>query len=144
MHFELHPMLIHFPIAFFIGALGLELVSLIFRNESLHRTAVHLYLLAAFTSVFAVLTGWEEAESLHLRHQVLNFHKTFAFLTLGISWASLPLLWFFRKREDLSRQFFAVVVILCAFCVVGAAYNGGRLVYEYGVGVQQSYIEIQR
>lgn len=136
-------MLVHFPIAFFIGALVLEIVSLIFRKETLHQTAVTLFLLGAFTSVFAVVTGWEEAEELRLRHQVLDFHKVFAFLTLGISWLSLLILWFFRNKAEVSRQFFAVVVFLTAFCVMGAAYNGGRLVYEYGVGVSQGYIEIQ-
>ena len=42
----LHPKVIHFPIALFLGAMGMEVLSLIFRKDNLHRTAFHMYILA--------------------------------------------------------------------------------------------------
>ena len=86
MHFHihlLHPKLVHFPIALFTSAMGLEVLSLCFKKESLHRTAVHIYILAALISPLVVLTGLQDAQHLHLNHPVLTIHRNFALLTMG-------------------------------------------------------------
>ena len=62
----IHPKVIHFPIALFIGAMGVEALSLIFKKDNLHRTALHMYILATVMTPFVVLTGLQEAEHLHL------------------------------------------------------------------------------
>nr|MBP9855290.1 hypothetical protein [Candidatus Omnitrophota bacterium] len=51
-----HPRMIHFPIALFIGAMGMEILSFIFKKETLHRTALHMYILAAVITPLVVLT----------------------------------------------------------------------------------------
>ena len=82
----LHPKVIHFPIALFIGAMGMEALSLIFKKDNLHRTALHMYIFATVITPFVVLTGLQEADHLHLHHPVLTIHKNFALLTM---WGSL-------------------------------------------------------
>ena len=67
----LHPRVIHFPIALFIGAMGMEVLSLIFKKDNLHPTALHMYVLATVITPFVVLTGLQEAEHLHL-NQIKN------------------------------------------------------------------------
>ena len=134
----LHPKVIHFPIALFIGAMGMEVVSLIFRKDNLHRTALHMYIFATVITPFVVLTGLQEAEHLHLGHPILTIHRNFALLTMWGSLVSLPILWLAKKNgEKVSRIVFIIFLLMLATFVSIAGHNGGRMVYEYGVGVDQ-------
>ncbi len=133
----LHPKLIHFPIALFLSAMGLEVLSLVFKKESLHRTALHIYILATLTTPLAVLTGLQDANHIHLNHPILTIHKNFAFLTMWGSFTSLPILWLVRKNARILRIVFLVFILVIAAFVTITGHNGGRMVYEYGVGVEE-------
>ena len=134
----IHPKVIHFPIALFIGAMGMEALSLILKKDNLHRTALHMYILATVMTPFVVLTGLQEAEHLHLSHPVLTLHRNFGLLTMWISLISLPVLWIVNKYSPkLLRAIFIVSMLIIAIFVTVAGHNGGRMVYEYGVGVSQ-------
>jgi len=132
----LHPMVVHFPIALFMTALGLEATSIIFKKESLHKSALYLYIIAALMTPFVVRTGlWEEAR-LNLNHPVLYWHRTFALWTMWSSLMSLPVLWFIKKEcQRYFRIIFVVFLLVVVSFVSLAGYNGGRMVYEYGVGM---------
>ena len=54
---HLHPMVVHFPIALFIAALGFDVSGLIFKKPNWHRTAVHLYILATLLTPLVLRTG---------------------------------------------------------------------------------------
>ena len=134
----LHPRVIHFPIALFIGAMGMEVLSLIFKRDNLHRTALHMYILATVITPFVVLTGLQEAEHLHLGHPILIIHKNFGLLTMWTSLISLPILWIVNKQNPkILRALFLVFLLVIATFVTVTGHNGGRMVYEYGVGVDQ-------
>ena len=133
-----HPKVIHFPIALFLGAMGMEVLSLIFKKDNFHRTAFHMYILATVITPFVVLTGLQEADHLHLSHPILTLHRNFALLTMGGSLISLPILWLAKKKgEKLLRIVFIIFLLMLAVFVSMTGYNGGRMVYEYGVGVDQ-------
>ena|SRR3989338_4548701 len=133
----LHPKLIHFPIALFLSAMGLEVLSLILKKDNLHRTALHIYILAALITPLAVLTGLQEAKHINLNHPILTTHKNFALLTMWGSLASLPILWFVRKNTKVFRIVFLIFTLIIVIFVTIAGHNGGRMVYEYGVGVEK-------
>ena len=144
----LHPKVIHFPIALFIGAMGMEVLSLIFsaiggsasggKKDNLHRTAFHMYILATVITPFVVLTGLQEAEHLHLGHPILTIHRNFALLTMWVSLFSLPILWLAKKKsEKVLRIVFIIFLLMLVGFVSITGHNGGRMVYEYGVGVDQ-------
>ena len=134
----LHPKVIHFPIALFIGAMGMEVLSLIFKKDNLHRTALHMYIMATVITPFVVLTGLQEAEHLHLNHPILTIHRNFALLTMWGSLVSLPILGLASKKGEkvLKIVFIVFLLMLAAFFSV-TCYNGWRMVYEYGVGTEQ-------
>ena len=138
LELHLHPMIVHFPIALFVCALIFEILSLAFKKESFHHTAINLFVFAVLAAPFGVLTGLEEAEEHHLvSHPVLNLHKVFAFSTMIFSALSLLFLWFLKKKNSLSfRPIFLVCLIVTVSFVSIAAYNGGRLVYDYGIGIE--------
>ncbi len=133
----LHPKVIHFPIALFIGAMGMEVLSLIFKKARLHQTALDIYILATAITPFVVLTGLQEAEHLHLNHPILTVHRNFALLTMWGSLVSLPILWLANKKgEKLLRIVFAVFLLMLTGFVSITGHNGGRMVYEYRVGTE--------
>ena len=133
----LHPKVIHFPIALFLGAMGMEVLSLIFQKDNLHRTAFHMYILATVLTPLVVLTGLQEAEHLHLNHPVLTIHRNFALLTMGGSLGSLPIFWLAKKKgEKEIRTVFIFFLLMLAALVSVTGYNGGRMVYEYDIGVE--------
>ncbi len=134
---HLHPAVVHFPIALFISALLFELMCWITRREVLHQTAFCLYILAVIVTPLVVWTGLQEAQEHKIHHPVLDTHQRFAYLTMWTSLLSLPILWLFKKK--ITPYFRVVFLILLAMIVASvslAAYNGGRLVYEYGIGVE--------
>ncbi len=135
--FPIHPKLVHFPIALFMTAFALDSLSWIFRKEHLHNTAIVIYVFAALFTPLVVWTGLFEQQRLHLNHPVLNQHKLYAFGTMWISLASLPVLWFLKKF--FSRNFriiFTLLLLSLAILVTVTGHFGGRMVYEYGAGVQ--------
>ena len=133
----LHPKVVHFPIALFISALGFEVASLVFQKETLHRTALQIYILAVLATPFVILSGLEEAEHLNLKHPILNLHRQFAFLTMYTSLASLPILWFIKNNKRIFRIVFLSFILLVVIFVSTTAHHGGRMVYEYGVGMEK-------
>lgn len=138
MELPLHPAVVHFPIALFVSALGFELASFIFKKELWHQMAWHLYFLAALTSPLAVWTGLQEAKAHQLHHRVLDIHRAFALVTMWFSLSSLLLFWFLKKRKP---QGLRIAFLICLFVLLSSvaitAYHGGRMVYEYGIGIEQ-------
>jgi uncharacterized membrane protein len=118
--------------------MGFELFSLLFKKENLHRTAVHIYVLAAITAPFAVMTGLLAEDAAHIHHYILERHEKMAFVTVWTSWLSLFVLWIVSKKSPQNfRIIFLISVLLVSAVVTLTGYYGGRLVYEYGVGVEQ-------
>ena len=138
IEFPLHPMVVHFPIALFVTALGLELLSLIAKKESLHQSAVHIFIIASLLTPLVVRTGIEEAEELRLTHPVLDKHRLFALWCMWVSLAALPVLWFTKKEFG---KYFKVIFLAFLIGVISlvsfTGYHGGRMVYEYGVGIEK-------
>jgi uncharacterized membrane protein len=54
---ELHPALIHFPIAFLLGGVGVEVLARIRPRESLSRTASALFVAGVVTGIPAAIAG---------------------------------------------------------------------------------------
>ncbi len=132
-----HPVVVHFPIALFISALFFKLAGLAFRKESFQNTAVYLYVFAALITPWIVRSGGWEADRMNLHHPLLDAHERFALWTMWTSLMSLPVLWFIRKEyPKYFSIIFLVVVLLTAGCVVLTGDRGGRMVYEYGVGMK--------
>jgi uncharacterized membrane protein len=134
----IHPKLVHFPIAFFITAFVLDILSWILDKEKLHESAVVMYVIAAFSTPIVVLAGLWEQWRLHLNHPVLAQHKLYAFATMWVSLVSLPVLWSLKKVSlRIFRIVFTCLLLCLSILVTTAGYWGGKMVYEYGAGVSQ-------
>ncbi|VAX35536.1 hypothetical protein MNBD_UNCLBAC01-2147 [hydrothermal vent metagenome] len=134
----LHPKLVHFPIALFVSALIFDLLSFITKKESLHKTALSMYVFAAFLTPVVIRTGIWEVERISLNHPILDKHKQFASYTMWLSLMSLPILWVVKKEfSKLFRPIFFLLLLGVVSCVGITGHEGGTMVYEYGVGIEE-------
>lgn len=138
MLYPIHPKLVHFPIALIISAMGMQGLGCFLRNNFLRNGAWLMFNLGVLSISVVVWSGLFEADRLHLNHPVLNAHKQFAFAAMWISLGALPLLWLIRFKNIRIFQIVFLVVLIIVSSLLGlAAHQGGRMVYEYGVGVSQ-------
>ena len=132
----LHPKVVHFPIALFSTALILDILGRVFRREKLHEAAVVIYVIAALSTPLVVWAGLWEQQRLHLHHPVLEKHKLYALWTMGAALISLPVLWFLKRSSfKVFRAVFTCLLLFLAIMVTCTGYWGGKMVYEYGAGV---------
>ncbi len=134
----IHPMLVHFPIALWVSAFLFEAGHLILKKDSLHRTAIQIFWMAVCLTPLVVWTGLLEEQKYHLNHPVLTQHKTYAFCLLWGSLASAPiLLWLSRKSVKIFKIVFLACTLVATIGVILTGYYGGKLVFEYAIGVEQ-------
>lgn len=149
---NLHPMLVHFPIVIFIGAVFFNLISLFLKDQAwLRWSAVYFYVLGGFAALFTVLSGRAAADSVvipAMANPVLTEHADLAELTawyFGI-YALLRLFLFFKKYD--LKNWVAITLFVFGAAGLGllfeTAEHGGELVFKYGVGVQAVEAQLQQ
>ena len=135
---DLHPIIVHFPIALLILSFTLSLFWR--RNERLNAASWLLLVLGGLATLPAVITGLishEPYEETALSG-VINQHQLLGLigsaLTLGLlTWRYLSR----RKDRDIgTKPFYLIVAGLGIVWLVVLGGTGGNLVYEYGVNVQ--------
>jgi len=135
---NIHPIVVHFPIAFLVGAALFYFLGWIFQNQTLSTTGLLLLILGTISAAAAVGTGLYAEDgvmvSRSVREHLLETHETFMLVTLGLSivlaiWASIA-----RPFPKKSRLLFLLIfLVLLGIMSVGADY-GARMVYDYNAG----------
>lgn len=148
---NIHPVVVHFPIALFLTGFVLDVLGHLLKRETLQRVGAIVLVLGAVGALAAMLTGQFAEESVEERlsaagERVLDTHeelgKLTAYLLLGVAAVRLLLAtgWLARWRwavgAALAIYLIAGVVGVGTLTVTG--YYGGELVYRYGAGVQAS------
>ncbi len=144
---NLHPAVIHFPIALFPLAIAFDLATLFGRSRALDRVTASLYLLAAVSAWAAAWAGERAADALsglapEIREQIEEHEEWaewFLYAAAAVALARLALAWWERRsdRVGLVPVRGLVVAGALAACVLlaGTADRGGALVYRSGVAV---------
>lgn len=132
----LHPRLVHFPIALMVTAWIFDLISLVFKKESVHKAAVYVYATAALVSVLSVISGLWEANRLHLHHPIVTAHRNFGLLLFIQSWVGFILYLCLRRSYPAAAKIvFSLMSAMSVILVLMVGFYGGKMVYEYGIGV---------
>jgi uncharacterized membrane protein len=135
---NLHPLVVHFPIAFLTASLPIYLVAWILRSESLESFGVWLLGLGTLSAAAAVYTGWSGSEGVMIapsvRQHILIYHKWLMLAVLGLStvltgWALLA-----RPTWRKSRALFVAGLVLMAVMLAKGADYGGWMVFGYNAG----------
>lgn len=141
---NIHPLIIHFPIALWLVAVFFDGLS-IFRPETwLKNTSLSLYVFGALSAFTAYLSGDQAIDMVAVPFQgevTASNHSDWGHYTLYffVSYAVLRgiLLW---KKLDIKKPIAVVLFILGLVgmgMVAKTADMGGKLVYKYGVGVDK-------
>jgi uncharacterized membrane protein len=145
---NLHPALVHFPIALAVVALIIDGLSLLLRRRKEWGSVTALfYVLAALGSVGAYLSGREAAGSVGQlsagAEAALAEHADLGLLTMIALCVAAPLrvvaAFWDNRRVAAAASWMAILVMAVATgLVVDTADHGGALVYRHGVAVQTS------
>jgi uncharacterized membrane protein len=135
---NLHPLFVHFPIAFIYGSALLYFLASIRASEPLKWSAFWMLMLGAFGVVVSVATGlYAEpavmvAES--VRDQLLKHHKHLMLAGSGLTgvltvWALVS-----RPMPSRGRYIFLAGLLVVILLIAAGADLGGRMVYDYNAG----------
>ncbi|HYE35912.1 DUF2231 domain-containing protein [Methylocaldum sp.] len=137
---NLHPMIVHFPIAFLTGFFLLELIGAVFRWPGLRHAASWMLYLGALGAIAAAVAGLIAEDSVPHSgavHDIMEWHERLGLTIAGLS--SALAIWRLMSRAHFSAMaealhlFLAGIVLTCIFF---AADLGGLMVYQHGVGVK--------
>ena len=140
---NIHPMIVHFPIALLTAGLVADLLSLILsRRPALRDAATWLYCAGAASAIAAYLTGENAADSMLLPAEVaslVDVHDNWAFRTMLLftllAAARVALPFFMTPKPPLWWAAF-VLGLAGMGLLFETAEHGAQLVYEHGLGVQ--------
>ena len=135
---NIHPLFVHFPIAFLLGSALFYLAALAWRKDSLATTAFYLLILGAISAAAAVAAGLYAEEGVmvarSVRANLLEPHEDLMVTTLGLTifltaWAIVA-----RPFPKKGRPIFILIFLgMLVVMSLGADY-GARMVYDYNAG----------
>ncbi len=135
---NIHPLFVHFPIAFLTGAALFYVLAWVLNSDKLTFTAFMFLMVGTLSAGAAVGTGLYAEDgvmvSRSVRGHLLEHHKDFMLATLGMSIVLTLWALFGRSFPKKGRPFFILLfLILLGIMSVGAD-NGARMVYDYNAG----------
>ena len=135
---NIHPLVIHFPIAFLMGAALFYFAAWIFKKDEFAKTGFWVLLLGALSLAVSVGTGLYAEQGvmigLDVRHELLVPHKQFMIATAIL--CAIVTLWALIQKpfpRNGRILFLVLLFAMVAIMTIGADY-GGRLVYDYNAG----------
>jgi uncharacterized membrane protein len=135
---NIHPLVVHFPIAFLIGSVVFYLLALATRKDTHANTAFALLITGALAAAAAVGSGLYAELGVMVSHgvreELLSVHKRFMIATLAVSaalsmWATAD-----RPFPQTGRAIFLLLFLLLLGLMSAGADYGARMVYDYNAG----------
>lgn len=147
---NLHPLIVHFPIAILILAVVFDFMSLILKNQKwLSKTTLTLFVIGALGALFAFYTGHEAASHLQIPKNMmatLEAHEEWAEYTVWyftlFAIFRLILSWFNKNRISPTSVIAFLLGFVGLFLLYKTGQNGGKLVYKYNLGTEAYRKEI--
>ena len=139
---NLHPVLVHFPIALLVTAVAVDVLAVFSRDASFTRRATGFYALGATCLLVTYLSGRDAAVTVFtpgMAHAIVQEHWARAMWTtlyfVALTGARL-LGWVRLSRGHRGvRGVFLIAGSCGVILLTMTAERGARLVYQYGVGV---------
>ena len=141
---NIHPMLVHFPIALITTAVFLDFIGLIWKKDWVRNAVVTMLVLAVLASLVTYLSGRQAIDSVSVpmnAELTASYHADWALYTLLYFslYTTLRAFLFWQKKD--SKRFIAILLFLAGLAgivlLTKTADLGGKLVYKYGVGTKK-------
>jgi uncharacterized membrane protein len=136
---NIHPLLVHFPIAFLTGFFVLECLAVLAKKDAWREIASYLLYLGSFSAVFTVIAGFIAANTVAHGGNVHAIMENHEHIGLGILGLSL-LLSAWRAAAGVQKGganvFFLLMAAVLSLLILLGADLGGLMVYKYGVAVE--------
>lgn len=137
---NLHPMIVHFPIAFLFGFFLFEALGLVRRQTALRQVASGMLYLGAVGAVLAATAGIIAGRSVPhgaAVHEIMEWHERLGLTVAGLSvalalWRALGGL----PTSTMAKAFHICLAVVVGICLFVGADLGGLMVYQHGVGVK--------
>src|SRR5215471_9516312 len=135
---NIHPLIVHFPIAFLTASVPIYLLAWTLRREMLESVGLWLLSLGTLGAAAAVYTGWVGSEGVMIapsvREHILEYHKWLMLGVFGLStvltgWALLA-----RPMPRKGRTLFVIGLMVMALVLAKGADYGGWMVFGYNAG----------
>jgi len=133
---NIHPMLVHFPIALLNGFVLMELLAYLLKKEELKNAATWMLYLGTLGAGATVTAGFFAASSVphnEVIHAIMTRHMYFGITVLFIS-LSLSI-WRLTGKKKSTPANIVIGFIMVTIMAFGADL-GGLMVYKYGVAVK--------
>ena len=151
---QLHPKIVHFPVAFLSIYVLLEITGVLVKKEFFQKTAYLFLFLGVLSAVAAVITGnqasdvaslWEDKGAI-IPFGLISQHEDYANFTLWYFTGLLVLRTYLvikKKFKSMFQYLFIVLAIVGGYLIYQTGDLGGRLVYDHGVGTELKKDEIK-
>ena len=137
----LHPILICFRLAFFIGSFIFDILFLLNENEQLKSTAYHLNIAGVFGGILAAIPGIidftytvppkSSAKKRAATHGLLNSTNVLLFIAII----------FFKRSDSIDYNLLIGLEAIGIIILFIAGWMGGTLVYRNQIGVDPRYAD---
>lgn len=136
---NMHPLFVHFPIAFWFAALLFEALAIWRANNEWHRTAIRLLYLGTLAAFVTAFTGWLAESSVEpnpVIQRVFELHE--ALMLIATSFATALCIYSFAARGRFTsgkrRVLLIGLVALATLTIIGTD-RGAQMVYQYAQSV---------
>ena len=145
---DIHPLVIHFPIALLIVGALCDAVGILGRQDTFLKTGFILLVLGAFASIVAAVSGDAASEVAGKIPNITEDLEQHEDLSTIVAFLSV-LFVLIRTHFTLKARFvgtvratYLVLVLLLAVLTAAAGYTGGKIVYDYGAGTRNVTSEL--
>jgi uncharacterized membrane protein len=133
---EIHPWVVHFPVALVTVAAFFSVLYLFLRREWLRWFApllLSLALLGAVASYFSGQAAEDRAEAIGVPEPAVEEHEETSIWGTGLMGLACLLAWATHSRQR-GIWVSSLVAVAAAGLILWTGHLGGKLVYEYGAG----------
>jgi len=140
---NVHPLIIHFPIAVLSIAVLFDLIYQIWGRSWLSINCLSIYILGTVSALAAFLTGQYAADNVNMPMQAeltVSNHSDMAKYTLvffSLYSVIRAIYWWKLKPNPIFKVGLFILALVGLFLLFQTADLGGKLVYKYGVGISK-------
>ncbi|MGD1007403.1 MAG: DUF2231 domain-containing protein [Ignavibacteriaceae bacterium] len=144
---QLHPKVVHYPIALFIIYALLEIIGALFKRDFFSKSAYLILFIGIVGAIAAVLTGNSAVDTIQQLNKIRTIIPLEA-VSEHVNYANFTLWYFsgllvFRSFIVLKKNFSGVIIysfvilsLIGVFLIYKTGELGGKLVYKYGAGTE--------